>query len=170
MAAVSVSRRATAGIALIVAGALFVLAAILPLVGVNLPWYLSVAELAVAVAFALVALGAVNNTVVKVALLAGAVGWALLALSRVGLPSTLVLIGAALAAVGGLVGAIVLLTGREIDRPSSLAFLIAAAIGVIHPFCVARIIALGPVSTLVLSSFGIALIVAGVLFRRKQRR
>src|SRR5687768_4127 len=104
MTAISRSRRSLAGIVLIVAGALFILAAVLPLLGVAVPWLYLLAYAAMAVAFVVLAVGAVNNTVAKIALFAGALGWLLLALSGLGLglPAGLTAFAAVLAALGGL--------------------------------------------------------------------
>mgnify|MGYP001366481311 CR=1 FL=1 len=97
MAAISRSRRSAAGIALIVAGALVLLAVVLPLAGVALPWLNALAYAALAVALVILALGAVNNTLAKISLFVGAVGFAILAIAGLGLalPGILLTIGAA---------------------------------------------------------------------------
>src|SRR5690606_35659186 len=131
MATVSVSRRAASGIALIVAGALFLLAVLLPLVNVSLAWLLAIAFLVIAVALGILGIGAVNNTVAKVSLVAAAVGWVVLAIHALGfvaLPGVLVTIAALVAGVGGLLGAVVLLVGREIANTSALLFIVAMAL------------------------------------------
>ena len=174
MAAISRSRRSTAGIALIVAGALFVLLALFPLVAptMTLQWVALLAELAMVVAFVILALGAVNNTVAKVALFAAAVGWAVLALAGLGiaLPSVLVTLAVVVAAVAGVVGAIVLYVGKEITNRPALIFVIATALGLVY--LLASIGTFGAVNLgLVLTVlFGAALIVAGVFFRRTEGR
>ncbi|MCU1413733.1 MAG: hypothetical protein JWN80_1073 [Microbacteriaceae bacterium] len=171
MAAISRSRRAAAGIALIVAGALFVLAVLLPLAGIALPWLFLLAYAAMAVALVILALGAVNNTVAKIALFAGAAGWLLLALGGLGLglPGGLITFGAILAALGGLVGAIVLYVGKEIGNTAALVFVVAAILAVLFLLNLLGVFALGAVSAVVTVLLGIALIVAGVLFRRTDR-
>ncbi len=174
MAAVSVSRRAASGIALIIAGALVVLAALLPLLSVSVSWLGAIAYIAIAVALAILAIGAVNNTVVKVVLIAAAVGWALLALSALGiaLPAVIVTIAAIVAGVGGLVGAIVLYVGKEITNMAALAFIVATVLGLL-------VLLASPLGVFTLDAnlglilavlFGVALIVTGVLFRRSERR
>jgi hypothetical protein len=174
MATVSVSRRAASGIALIIAGALVVLAALLPLLGVSVSWLGAIAYVAIAVALGILGLGAVNNTVAKVALIAAAVGWLLLALNGLGiaLPAVLVTIAAVVAGVGGLIAAIVLYVGKEITNMAAVAFIIAMVLGLL-------VLLASPLGVFTLEAnlalilavlFGVALIIAGVLFRRSERR
>ena len=174
MAKVSTSRRATSGIVFIIAGALVVLAAILPLLSVSVSWLGAIAYLALAVAFGVLGLGAVNNTVAKICLIAAAVGWAILGLAGLGLalPAVLITIAAILAGVGGLVGAIVLYVGKEITNMAAVAFIVATALGLI-------VLLAGPLGVFPLGAqiglvlvilFGAALIVTGVLFRRPEGR
>lgn len=173
MAKVSVSRRASSGIALIVAGALVVLAAVLPLLGVSVPWFIVLAFAGIAVALGILGFGAVNNTVAKISLIAAAVGWALLALEGLGLglPAVLITIAAVVAGVGGLIGAIVLYVGKEITNTAALAFIIAAALGLIYLLATPLgVFSLADLAVLVVVLFGVALIVTGVLFRRTERR
>ena len=172
MTAISRSRRSTAGIALIVAGALFLLAILLPLVGVALPWLVLLADAAMVVALVILALGAVNNTVAKIALFAGAVGWAILALTGLGiaLPAVLVTLAAVVAGVGGLVGAIVLYVGKEITNRAAVIFVVAMALGLLYLLGAAGTFSLGTLGTVVAVAFGAALIVAGVFFRRTEGR
>jgi len=172
MAAISRSRRSASGIALIVAGALFVLAAILPLLNVSVPWFLVLAYAAMAVALGLLGFGAVNNTVAKVALIAAAVGWALLAIAGLGvaLPAVLVTIAAIVAGVGGLIAAIVMYVGKEITNMAALAFIIATALGLLYLLGgILAVFALGSLAMIITVLFGVALIVSGVLFRRTER-
>lgn len=174
MAAISRSRRSTAGIALIVAGALFVLLALFPLVApaMTLQWVALLAELAMVVAFVILALGAVNNTVAKVALFAAAVGWAILALAGLGiaLPGALVILAVVVAAVAGVVGAVVLYVGKEITNRPALIFVIATALGVLYLLNTIGTFGAVDVGVLVAVLFGAALVVAGVFFRRTERR
>src|SRR5690606_11838273 len=112
MAAVSLSRRATAGIVFIVAGALLLIALVLPLLGVaSLPWLIALAYLGVAIGFAILGFGAVNATLTKIALIAAAIGWLVLAfnaLALVALPAALITISALVAGIAGLLAAILL--------------------------------------------------------------
>jgi hypothetical protein len=173
MAKVSVSRRAISGIVLIIAGALVVLAAVLPLLGVSVSWLIVLAYVAIAVALGVLGFGAVNNNIAKVALIAAAVGWALLALVGLGiaLPAVLVTIAAIVAGVGGLVGAIILYVGKEISNMAALAFIVAMALGLIVLLASPLgVFSLANLAVVVLVLFGVALIVAGVLFRRPERR
>jgi hypothetical protein len=174
MAKVSVSRRAVSGIIFIIAGALVVLAAILPLLSVSVSWLGALGYVAIAVALAVLALGGVNSTLTKVLLIAAAVGWLLLALAGLGLaiPAVLITIAAVLAGLGTLIGAIVLYVGKEITNTAALAFIIAAVLGLI--LLLAAPIGVFPLTgnlLLVLQVlFGVALIVTGVIFRRPERR
>ncbi len=79
MAAISRSRRSASGIALIVAGAAFVVGAVLPFLGFAAPWLYLIAYAAFAVALVILGLGAVTNVIARISLFAGAVGWLLLA-------------------------------------------------------------------------------------------
>ena len=173
MATVSRSRRAASGIAFIVAGALVVLAALLPALNVSVPWFWALAYAALAVAFGILGFGAVNNTVAKICLIAAMVGWGLLALVGLGLglPGVIATIAAILAGLGGLIGAIVLYVGKEITNTAALAFIIAMALGLL--VLLGGPIGLFPLANLavvVAVLFGVALIVTGVLFRRPERR
>ncbi|CAN5311913.1 hypothetical protein BH11ACT4_BH11ACT4_23640 [soil metagenome] len=170
MAAISRSRRSSSGIALIVAGALFVLASLLPLLNVSFPWFFVLAYAAMAVAFVILGLGAVNNTVAKIALFAGAVGWALLVISALGvaLPGVLLTIAALVAGLGGLVGAIVIYVGKEITNTPALVFVVAAILGVLFVLGAVGTVAFGSFGVVITVLFGVALIAAGVLFRRTE--
>lgn len=172
MTAVSTSRRAAAGIALIISGALFLLAVILPLAGVSVPWLQGLAYAVLAVALVILALGAVNNTVAKIALFVGAVGFAILALLSFGLalPAILVTVAAVLAALGFLVGAIVLYVGKEVSNISAIIFVVAAVLAAIILLTMAAATSLGVFATVLLVALGIALIVAGLYFRRAENR
>jgi hypothetical protein len=169
MARVSMSRRSASGIALIIAGALVLLAAVLPLLGVTVSWLMALAYAAIAVALGILGIGAVNSIVAKVLLIASAVGWALLALLALGiaLPSPITQIAAVVAGVGGLIAAIVLYVGREITNMQALAFIVAMALGLLYLLgSVLGLFSLGTLGVVVVILFGVALIVTGVLFRR----
>ncbi len=173
MAKVSLSRRATSGIVFIVAGALVVLAAVLPLLGVaGVPWLGILAYLAIAIGLGILGFGAVNSTLAKILLIAAAVGWLVLALVAipVALPAVLVTIAAVVAGLGGLIAGIVLYVGKEITNMQALAFIIAMALGLLvllgGPI---GLFSLANLAVFVLILFGVALIVTGVLFRRPGR-
>jgi hypothetical protein len=171
MAAVSVSRRSTAGIVFLIAGVLLALAVILPLVGVAVGgWLAAIAYLAIAVAFLVLGIGAVNAMLTKVMLIAAAVGWAVLGLAAFGLalPSVLITIAALVAGVAGLIGAIVLYTGKEVRNLPALIFIITTALGLL--FLLPRIgVSLGTLSTVVAVLFAAGLIITGVMFYQKER-
>jgi len=173
MAVLSNSRRAAAGIALIVAGALFVLAVILPLAGQSFPWVIVLAQVALAVAFVILAFGAVTSTLTRVALIVAAVGWAILALAGLGivaLPAGVGTFAVILAVVGGIAGAILLYTGREISNQSAIVFIVANVLGALYLLGGLGILSLGTFGAILTLLFGAALILAGVLFRRAERR
>lgn len=171
MAAISISRRAAAGIAFIVAGALLLLLVILPLLTVNIPFLGALAYAALTVGFVILALGAVNSTVAKIALFAAAVGWAILTLAGlgIGLPGILLTIAAILAGVGGLIGAIVLYVGKEISNTSALLFIVATILGLLLLLPTMGVSALAGAATILTVLFGIALIATGFYFRQKER-
>lgn len=174
MAAVSLSRRATAGIVFIVAGALLAIALILPLVGVSgVPWLVAIAYAAITVAFVILGVGAVNSTLAKITLIAAAVGWALLTISALGvsLPSPLGLIAALLAGIGGLIAAIVLYVGREIRNLPAILFIVTTALGLLYLLGAFGVFSLGSTLALLIAlAFAAGLIVTGVLFRQPERR
>jgi hypothetical protein len=172
MAVISNSRRAGAGIALVVAGALFLLGLLLPYIGISLTWLFPIAYLALGVALIVLALGAVNSTLTKIALFVGAVGWIILALAAFTtfIPAQFVTLAAILAGLGLLIGAILLYVGKEIANTAALVFVIAAILGVFFLLNFMGTFALGNLSPLVTGLFGAALVVAGVLFRRVWRR
>lgn len=172
MAAISRSRRAASGIALIVAGAALLLSVLLPYAGVSLPWLVPVAYLAIAVGLVILALGGVNNTIAKIALFAGALGWLVLALANfgVGLPGGVATVGAFLAGIGTLVGAIVLYAGREIIQISGLLFVITAALGLLLILPALGIGALSGLALFWAVAFGIGLVLTGLYFRRTERK
>ena len=171
MAAVSMSRRSVAGIIFIVAGVLLAFAVILPLVGVGVVgWLLGIAYLAIAVAFAVLGIGAVNSTLSKVLLIAAAVGWLLLALAAFGLalPSVLITIAALVAGVAGLIAAIVLYVGKEVRNLPAVIFIITTALGLLY--LLPRIgVSIAGLATIVAVLFAAGLIVTGVLFAQRER-
>jgi len=171
MAAVSMSRRSTAGIIFIVAGVLLALAILLPLVGVAVGgWLVAIAYLAIAAAFAVLGIGAVNSTLSKVLLIAAAVGWLLLALAAFGLalPSVLITIAALVAGVAGLIAAIVLYVGKEVRNLPAVIFIITTALGLLY--LLPRIgVSIASLATIIAVLFAAGLIVTGVLFAQKER-
>ena len=169
--AVSRSRRSTSGIVFIIAGALVLLSLLVPLLGLSAPWLFVLAEVALAVAFIILAVGAVNSTLAKVALIAAAVGWAILAVFGLGLglPLTLLTIAGIVAAIGGLIGAILLYVGKEVTNASAIIFIIAMILGALFLFALIGTLALGTLGTVVVVLFGAALIATGYYFTRKGR-
>jgi len=172
MAAVSTSRRSLAGVFFIVGGALLLLQLLLALASVaSLPWLGTLALLAIAVAFAILAIGAVNSTLAKILLWATAVGWALLALSGlVALPAVLVTLAALVAGVGGVVAAIVLYVGKEIRNTPAILFIITTVLGLLYLLPSIGVAGLGSLATVIAIAFAIGLIVTGYLFTRKEGR
>jgi hypothetical protein len=172
MAAVSTSRRALAGIILIIAGALLAIAIILQLLAVAFPYLGALAHIAIAVALVVLAVGAVNSTVAKIALFAGGVGWLILGVIGLGLalPAPFPLIAAVLAALGTLIGAIVVYVGKEVANTPALAFVVTAIVGVIYLLPSLGITALASISLLIAIVFAAALIITGFFFRQRERR
>ncbi len=172
MAAISRSRRSASGIALIVAGAAFVVGAVLPFLGFAAPWLYLIAYAAFAVALVILGLGAVTNVIERISLFAGAVGWLLLAISGLGLglPAAFLTAGAILAALGTLIGAIVLYTGKELGNTSAGVFVIAALLALVFLLTYLGLFSLGALSTLLVVALGVALVITGVYFRRTERK
>lgn len=171
MAALSTSRRAAAGIAFIVAGALLLLAWLLPLLNVNLA-FVSLAALgaiAIAVGFAILGAGAVNSTLAKVACFVAAVGWAIIGLAGLGvaLPGNLMQIVALITAAAGVVAAIVIYTGKEIRNRPAIIFIVATVLGALY--LLGGVLSLGTLGTVVFVLFAIALIATGWFFRQAER-
>lgn len=172
MAAISRSRRATAGITFIVAGAALLLAALLPFVGVSVPWLALIGFAAITVGLVILALGAVNSVVTKIALFVGALGWAIIVLTSVGIavPGVVGTIGVVLAALGTLVGAIVLYTGREIVNSSAIVFVVTAIVAALFLLARAGLFSLGQFGDVVTIALGVGFLVTGVLFRQSERK
>lgn len=175
MAAVSLSRRATAGIVFIIAGVLLLLALILPLLSITAatPWLTALAYAGIVVALAILGFGAVNSMLAKITLIAAAVGWAVLALNVVGvtMPAILITIAALVAAIGGLVAAIVLYVGKEIKNLPALLFIVTTVIALVYLLPLMGVSFGGDTfATVVAVLLGIGLVVTGVLFRQKERR
>jgi hypothetical protein len=170
MTAISRSRRSASGIALIVAGALLVLAVLLPLLGVTAAWFTVLAYVAIAIALGILGIGAVNNLVAKISLIAAAVGWLLLGLHGLGLALTpeLINVAALVAGIGGVIGAVVIYVGKEISNTPALVFLVAAILGLIYLLVAFGLIAIAGIAPVIGVLFGVALILAGVLFRRTE--
>lgn len=169
MAAVSTSRRSIAGIALVVAGALLLLDAVLDLAAGSAPgnWLVAIAYLAIAVAFLILAIASFRNTIARIALIVAAVGWLLLALGYlVVVPAPLGMLAAIAAAVGGVVAAIVLYVGKEVVDVSAIAFIVTTIVAALILLAGVAGFALGTFGTILWIVFGVGLVVTGVLFAR----
>ena len=172
MAAISRSRRAAAGIAFIVSGASLLLVVLLPYAGLSFPFLGTIAYAALAAGLVILALGAVNNTIAKVALFAGALGWLILAIASISaiLPGVVVTVGGFLAAIGMLVGAIVLYAGREIVQVSGAALVVSAILALVLLLPRLGVPALEAFSVTWTIALGVALVITGIYFRRTERR
>lgn len=173
MAAVSTSRRSLTGIILIIAGALLLLAIILPLAGLAVSWLGGLGYLALAVALILFAVGGVNARLTQILLIVAGIGWALLALASFGLalPAVLITISALVAGIGTVVAAILLYVGKEIRNTPAILFIVTAVLGLLvllPSFGVAALT--GTLYTIIAVAFAIGLIVTGYLFTRKEGR
>ena len=167
MAALSRSRRSTAGIAFIVGGALMILGIILGYANVNVGGLITfLANLAIAIGFVVLALGSVANRVAQIALFVAAAGWALMALGAVvALPGGLWILAAVAAAVGGVVGAVVLYRGKEITDRSAIAFIVTTAIAALILLAAAGAVSLGALSVVLAVAMAAGFIITGLLFR-----
>jgi hypothetical protein len=174
LAVASTSRRSTAGIAFIVAGVLLLVEIILNVAGVTAtgPWLDVLAYLAIAVGLVILAIGSVASIVARIALIAGAIGYLVLALGTGGapLPGALWTIALILAALGGLIGAIVLYTGKEITNRSAVAFIATTIVAaVLFLLLAASVVVDSAVFLVLIVLFGIGLVITGVLLNRVQR-
>ncbi|MBX3195386.1 MAG: hypothetical protein KF727_09870 [Microbacteriaceae bacterium] len=172
MAAISRSRRSASGVALIIAGALFVIGLLLPLLGYAIPWFLLLAYAALMVAYAVLGIGGVNNNIAKGTLIAAAVGFAVLVIAGLGvsLPQFVSTIAYLVAGICGLIAAIVLYIGKEIRNVAALVFVIATALLLLYFLGVVGPLAFGTFALVIGLGVGAAYIVAGVLFWQKERR
>lgn len=171
MAAVSTSRRSTAGIILAISGAILLISVILGFAGVTAlgVWPAFLAYLGIGIAFLILALASFRNTLGRISLIVAAVGWLLLALGLVvTLPSPIGAIAAIAAAVGTLVAAIVLYVGREILNLTAIAFIVTAIIGAIILLGGVAALALGTFAQVLALLFAIGVLVTGVLLARVQ--
>jgi len=173
MAVVSRSRRSAAGIAFIVGGALILLNVLLGFaaVGVFGHWLTVLADLAIGVGFLVLAIGSVANVIARIALIVAGVGWVLLGLGAAGvaLPAPIGLIAAIAAALGGVVGAIVLYTGKEITDRSAIAFIVTTIVAAIVLLAGPAGLGLGAFGTLLVIVMGVGFVITGVLFHWVQR-
>lgn len=171
MAAVSTSRRAIAGIILAIGGAVLLIGVILGFAGVTAlgVWPATLANLAIGVAFLILAIASFRNTLARIALVVAAVGFLLLALGAVvTLPSPIGQIAAIAAAVGTLVAAIVLYVGKEITNISAIAFIATAVILAIIVLAPLVNLSLGTFGTVLELLFALGVLITGVLFARVQ--
>lgn len=170
MADVSRSRRASAGLAFLVAGGLVLLGVVLGLAGQALGnWVTLIADLVIATGFVLLALGTAG-AVARVALLVGAVGWFLLALGAfVAYPQPLWLLAVLAAAAGGVVGAAALARVGELPGRSGLAFLVTTIAAAVVLLAAAAGVGLDVFGAILSVVFGVGLVVAGILLRRGAR-
>lgn len=167
MAALSRSRRSTTGIAFIVGGALMLLGIIFGYANVNVGGVVAfLANAAIAVGFVVLALGSVANRVAQVALFVAAAGWALMALGAlVALPSGIGTLAAVAAAIGGVVGAVVLYRGKEITDRSAIAFIVTTAIAALLLLGAVAALSLGELYVVLAIALGAGFIITGLLFR-----
>ena len=171
MAAVSTSRRAIAGIVLAIAGALLLLQAILGFANVTAlgPWLGVLANLAIGVAFLILAISSFRGTLSRIALIVAAVGFLLLALGAVvTLPSPIGTIALIAAALGTLVASVALYVGKEITNLTAIVFIVTAvvyALLVLAPFANLTLGTFGAVLALL---FAIGVLVTGIMLARVQ--
>jgi hypothetical protein len=171
MAAVSTSRRSTAGIVLGIAGILLALAILIPqLGGPGLGWLTAISFLAIAAAFLILGFGAVNSNAAKITLIAAALGWLVLGLGAFGLalPNVIVILAVLLAGVVGLLAAVILYVGKEVRNVPAIVFIITMALGLLY--LLPRLgVALAGLTLVIAILFAAGLIVSGVLFWQRER-
>jgi len=171
MAAVSTSRRAIAGIVLAIAGALLLLQAILGFANVTAlgPWLGVLANLAIGVAFIILAIASFRGTLSRIALVVSAVGFLLLALGAVvTLPSPIGTIAAIAAALGMLVAAIALYIGKEITNLTAIVFIVTAIVYALIVLLPLANVAVGTFGTVLALLFALGVLVTGIMLARVQ--
>lgn len=171
MAAVSTSRRAIAGIVLAIAGALLLIQAILGFANVTAlgPWLGVLANLAIGVAFLILAIASFRGTLSRIALIVAAVGFLLLALGAVvTLPSPIGTIALVAAALGMLVASIALYVGKEITNLTAIVFIVTAVVFAILVLAPLANLALGTFGAVLGLLFAIGVLVTGILLARVQ--
>jgi hypothetical protein len=172
MAALPPSRRSAAGFAFLAAGALVLLGILAGLSGVALgPWPHALAWLAVGVGFVILAVSVTANTAARVGFSLGAAGWFLLGLAEAGsglLPVPIPVVAGA-AAIGGVIGAVMLRVGKEITDVAGIVFIVTLVVAavLIGGLFVGPPIEYGMVLTI---TFAAGLVVTGYLFLRVLRR
>lgn len=172
MAVISRSRRSASGVALIIAGVAFGLALALPLLGVTMPWFLLLAYAALAVGYAVLGIGGVNNNIVKGTLVAAAAAFVVLVLAGLGipLPPFVSVIAYLVAGICGLIAAIVLYLGKEIRNVAALVFIIASILLLLYFLGLVGPLDLGTFALVIGFAVAAAFIVTGVLFWQRERR
>jgi hypothetical protein len=171
MAELSTSRRSIAGILLAVAGAVLLIDLILQFAGVTAlgVWPAVIADLAIGVAFLILAIGSFRNTLARIALVVAAVGFLLLALGAVvALPAPVGLIASIAAAAGTLVAAIVLYAGKEITNLAAIAFIVTGVVLALVVLLPLLNVAVGAFGTVLALLYALGLLVTGILFARVQ--
>lgn len=171
MAEMSTSRRSIAGIILAIAGALLLINVILGFASVTAlgVWPGVLANLAIGIAFLILAIASFRNTLARIALIVAAVGFLLLALGAiVALPSPIGLIASIAAALGTLVAAIVLYVGKEITNIAAIAFIVTGVVLALLTLLPLANVALGTFGTVLVLLYALGLLVTGILFARVQ--
>jgi hypothetical protein len=129
----------------------------------------TLAVLALAAAFAAVALTVPVGLIGRIAFWVGALGWVLLALGGIADLGVVGQVAAGLAGVGSLVGGILLFVRRGLSRRAGLFFLIAMIVAALYllPFAVPGLIT-GTLPFFITIAFAVLLIAAGALIVQKR--
>ncbi|MEO7720401.1 MAG: hypothetical protein ABIS08_00630 [Pseudolysinimonas sp.] len=167
MVTTKTSPRPLVGILFIIAGALALLGLLLAYVtpGTPLSWLGLITDLALGIAFVLMALSKSMNVLERIAFIVGAVGWLLLALG--GFVSGLTTVALVLALVGSLAAGILVWMHSTFTRSTNMWFLVAMIIVAIFLLSLLLHFAVGVIATLLVILFGVALIIAGFFILRR---
>jgi len=168
--AIASGSRGIAGIAFLLGGASTALGTVLGLVGVpGGLWFLLLAYLPIAVGFGALAVGAGSHLAARIALLIAAAGYVLLLLATVLWVAGLGTAGVLAAALGGLAGSILLLSGKAVTGNAAIAFVVTTIVFAAMTLPGVVGLGLGMFVTILSLVFGLGLVVTGVLLMRVPR-
>jgi hypothetical protein len=169
MATVSAPNRSIVAWLFIVGGALQIIGAIVAVTASgNVGAIYAISNIAIGIAFVLMALWFGTTTIARVAYVIAAIGWLLLALtSLINIP-ILGTLGLFIAAIGSIFAGIIVYTGKVFGVRASVTFLVAMILGAVE-LLASQIGGIpGILETLLVILFGAALIGAGFLSLRNR--
>ena len=170
MATVSAPNRSIIAWLFIVGGVLQIIGAIVALIpsGGNVGAIYAISNLAIGIAFVLMAAWLASSTIARVAYVIAAVGWLLLALTSLINVPILGTLGLFVAAVGSIFAGIVVYSGKVFSERANVTFLVAMILGAVN-LLLSQVGGLPSLfGTVIVILFGVALIGAGVLSLRRQ--